>query len=80
MQHLEERRDLPARRSNPAAQSEDKSKEESSFEDLSTDLLYSKFRFVIVDCRLNTLQQEVALPHCLSFEVVAASKVEQLKR
>lgn len=84
MQQLEERRDMPARRSNAqfsnAAQSEDKSKEESSFEDLSTDLLYSKFRFVIVDCRLNTLQQEVALPHCLSFEVVAASKVEQLKR
>ena len=70
MQQLEERRDMPARRSNAqmsnAAQSEDKSKEESSFEDLSTDLLYSKFRFVIVDCRLNTLQQEVALPHCLS--------------
>lgn len=29
---------------------------ENSFEDLSTDLLYSKFRFIIVDCRLNTLQ------------------------
>ena len=47
--------------------------------DLSTDLLYSKFRFIIVDCRLNTLQQEVTLPHCLTVEVLAASKAEQLK-
>ena len=29
--------------------------EADSFEDLSTDLLYSKLRFLIVDCRLNTL-------------------------
>ena len=61
----------------------DKSKDqqqqsESSFEDLSTDLLYSKFRFVIVDCRLNILQQEVALPYCISFEVLAASQAEHL--
>ena len=54
--------------------------EADSFEDLSTDLLYSKIRFLIVDCRLNTLQQEVSLPHCLKFEVVAASKAEQLKQ
>lgn len=47
--------------------------------DLSSDLLYSKFRFIIVDCRLNTLQQEVTLPHCLTVEVLAASKAEQLK-
>ena len=33
-----------------------------------------------MDCRLNTLQQEVSLPHCLRFEVVAASKAEQLKQ
>ena len=56
----------------------DKSKDESSFEDLSADFLYSKFRFVIVDCRLNILQKEVALPYCLSFEVLAASQAEQL--
>ena len=29
--------------------------EADSFEDLSTDLLYSKIRFLIVDCRLNPL-------------------------
>ena len=34
---------------------EDDDDDESSFEDLSTDFLYSKFRFVIVDCRLNIL-------------------------
>ena len=59
---------------------ETKSKTDSSFENLSTDLLYSKFRLVIVDCRLNTLQQEVTLPHCLTFEVLAASRAEQLKK
>ena len=47
--------------------------------DLSTDLLYSKFRFIIVDCRLNTLQQEVTLPHCLTVEVLAASQAVELK-
>ncbi len=55
---------------------EDDDGSESSFEDLSTDFLYSKFRFVIVDCRLNILQKEVALPHCISFEVLAASQAE----
>jgi len=77
MQQLEEK--PKSANLNLMSQSDEKSKEESSFEDLSTDLLISKFRFVIVDCRLNALQQEVALPHCLTFEVLAASKAEQLK-
>ena len=55
------------------------SRQDDSFEDLSTDILYSKFRFITVDCRLNTLQQEVTLPYCLKFEVMAASRAEQLK-
>ena len=54
--------------------------EADSFDDLSTDLLYSKMRFLILDCRLNTLQQEVSLPHSIKFEVLAASKAEQLKQ
>ena len=57
---------------------DDDEDDSSSFEDLSADFLYSKFRFVIVDCRLNILQKEVALPHCISFEVLAASQAEQL--
>ena len=50
--------------------------EADSFEELSTDLLYNKIRFIIVDCRITSLQQEVSLPHCLNLEILAASKAE----
>jgi hypothetical protein len=48
---------------------------DESFEDLGNDCLINQIRFIAIDCRLNQLREECALPHALSFDLTSSTQV-----
>lgn len=51
---------------------------DTQHEDDSHDFYYEKIRFLIVDCRLDTIQKESLLPNSFEFQIPSECNKEYL--